>query len=165
MRAKLVEKTVCQVSPRIVRGLFSGPYHKNKKGGKNLKDLEIMLSLAGTALGLLITVLTFVVKFIKSAKAKKFAEQTIEIGNAVLPFIKEAEKFTAFSGAEKKAYVMTKANQFALENGINFNETQVSEKIEELVTLTKQVNTKAASKEKTEATQELQTKTANSSWL
>lgn len=35
---------------------------------------------------------------------------------------------------------MTKANQYAIENGIRFDEALVSEKIEELVRLTKEVN-------------------------
>ena len=63
-----------------------------------------------------------------------------------MPFIREAEKFTAYSGAEKKAFVMTKANQFALKNNLAFYEEQVSEKVEELVTLTKQVNIKTREK-------------------
>jgi hypothetical protein len=121
-----------------------------------LKNIEIILSLAGTSLGLFITVLTFVMKTIKSVKAKKALEQAIKIGNAVLPFIREAEKFTSYTGLEKKAYVMTKANQFALSNRIPFKEIQVSEKIEELVALTKQVNIKSTTKEKAEIKKEIQ---------
>ena len=41
---------------------------------------------------------------------------------------------------EKKEYVMTKANQFALDNGIKFNEEFISNKIEDLLSLTNQVN-------------------------
>lgn len=115
-----------------------------------MEDLKIILSLAGTILGLIITSLTFLVKFINNVKAKKIAEQAIEISNAILPFIKEAEKFTNFSGAEKKEYVLTKANQFALVNNILFDEDKISEKIEELVTLTKTVNAKTK-QEKTES--------------
>lgn len=105
-----------------------------------MEQLELILSLAGTALGLLVTAMTFIVKFCKSAKAKKIAEQTIEIANAVLPYIEEAEKFVSYSGEEKKEYVMTKANRYAIENGIAFDEEAVSAKVEELISLTKQVN-------------------------
>lgn len=35
---------------------------------------------------------------------------------------------------------MTKANQFALDNGIKFNEEFISNKIEDLLSLTNQVN-------------------------
>lgn len=130
-----------------------------------MKDLEIMLSLIGTVIGLLITVLTFVVKTINNTKAKKIAEAAVKIGNAILPFIHEAEKITTYSGEEKKTYVMTKASQFAAENHISFDAEQVSEKIEELVTLTKQVNIKTKIKENAEVkkgTQELLTK---QTWL
>lgn len=105
-----------------------------------MENLEIILSAAGTALGLLVTTLTFLTKFIRSAKAKKAAEQAIEIANAVLPYIEEAEKLIHYSGEEKKEYVMTKANQFAIDNGIAFDAEDVSAKIEELIGLTKQVN-------------------------
>ena len=105
-----------------------------------MKELEIIISLAGTAIGLLVTAATFLVKFIKNAKAKRIAEQTIKIGNAVLPYIKQAEGFTHYNGAEKKEYVLTKANQFAIEQGIAFDAALVGGKIEELVKLTKEVN-------------------------
>lgn len=110
-----------------------------------MEKLELILSLAGAAIGLLITTLTFVVKFCKSVKARKVAEQTIEIANAVLPYIEQAEKFINFSGEEKKEYVMTKANQYAIAKGIEFDAEAVSNKVEELIFLTKQVNIKAKS--------------------
>ena len=91
-------------------------------------------------MGLLVTSITFIMKFLKSAKAKKICEHVVEVGNAVIPYIKQAETFLNYSGAEKKEFVMTKANQYAIENGIRFDEALVSEKIEELVRLTKEVN-------------------------
>jgi hypothetical protein len=115
-----------------------------------MKELEFIISMGGTIIGLAITGLTFLVKLIKNAKAKRAMEQIIEIGNAVLPFIREAEKFTSYTGEEKKAYVMTKANQFAITNHITFDEEQVSGKIEELVALTRQVNAKSSVTEETQ---------------
>ena len=105
-----------------------------------MKNLEIILSISGTALGFLITAVTFILKFIKSTRARHLAEQLAAIGKAVLPYIEQAEGFTHYSGAEKKEFVMTKANQFAIERGIAFNAKLVGEKIEELVKLTKKVN-------------------------
>lgn len=43
--------------------------------------------------------------------------------------------------SELEQYVMTKANQYAIENGIKFDAAAVNAKIEELVSLTKKVNT------------------------
>ena len=105
-----------------------------------MKELEIILSLGGTLVGFTITAITFILKFLKSAKAKRIAEQAIEIGNAVLPYIKQAESFTNYSGAEKKEFVLTKANQFAIQHKMSFDAEVIGEKIEELVSLTKEVN-------------------------
>ena len=105
-----------------------------------MENLEIILSIAATAIGLLVTTITFLVKFIKNGKLKRAAEHIVKIGNAIVPYIEQAEKFIGYSGEEKKEYVMTKANQFAIEKGIDFDANAVSNKIEELVSLTKQVN-------------------------
>ncbi|MCL2062589.1 MAG: hypothetical protein FWH03_08230 [Firmicutes bacterium] len=103
-------------------------------------QLEVILSLVGTAVGFLAAAATFLAKFIKSAKAKKIAEQTVKIADAVLPYIKQAETFVHYSGAEKKEFVLTKANQYAIEQGMTFDAGLAGEKIEELVRLTKEVN-------------------------
>ena len=81
-------------------------------------------------------------KFLKKSNAKKAAEQVIEICNAILPYIEQAEKFVHYTGEEKKEYVMTKANQYALEHGIKFDAEYVGGKVEELISLTKEVNAK-----------------------
>ena len=54
--------------------------------------------------------------------------------------IEEAEKFIEYSGKEKKEYVMDKIGEYAEELGIKADLQFVSEKIEELVKLTKGVN-------------------------
>jgi hypothetical protein len=106
-------------------------------------DMNLLITISTAVpvvLAALTSAFTFLAKFIKSDKLKKIAEATTQIGNAVLPFIEQAEKFANYSGAEKKAFVITKANQFALENGILFDATSVANKIDELVSLTKTVN-------------------------
>jgi len=105
-----------------------------------MKELEIILSLSGTAAGLLVTTVTFILKFIRSTKAKRLADQLTAIGEAVVPYIEQAEGFLHYSGAEKKEFVLTKANQFAIGKGYDFNVPLVAERIEELVRLTKKVN-------------------------
>ena len=115
-----------------------------------MDNLEAIISVAGTAFGLLVTAVTFLIKFINNAKAKKAAENIIKIGNAVIPYIEQAEQFINYSGAEKKEYVVTKANQFAIAQGIEFNAETVSDKIEELVKLTKEVNRRDKDKQRSE---------------
>jgi len=141
-----------------VLGIKFGGRHK--KRSETMENIEIMLSLIGTIIGLVLTVLTFVVKSIRNAKVQKGLKQAIKISNAVLPFIREAEKFASYSGAEKKAYVMIKANQFAITNRIKFDANQVSDKIEELVALTRQVNFKPTAKEKAEIAKDIAAVTA-----
>ena len=106
-----------------------------------MENLEIILSLAGTVLGLVVTALTFIVKSVRNAKAKKLAEQTIKISNELSVYICEAEK-KAFTGTNKKAFVMAKIYKFAEANHFAFDKEQISEKVEELITLTKKVNRK-----------------------
>ena len=105
-----------------------------------MENLELIISLAGTCVGLIIAIATVIVKYAGNAKARKAAEQTIEICNAILPYIEQAESYVHYSGEEKKEYVMTKANRYAIENNIAFDEDAVSEKVEELITLSKEVN-------------------------
>ena len=111
-----------------------------------MEKIEVIVSLAGTAMGLLITAITFIVKFLRSARARRLWEQLTEIGEAVIPYIEQAETFPHYSGAEKKEFVITKANQFAIEKGYAFSAKLVGEKIEELVKLTKKVNAREKDK-------------------
>lgn len=105
-----------------------------------MENIQIILSIAATAIGLFITTVTFLTKFISNSKAKKIAENAIKIGNAILPFVQEAEKYITYTGKDKQAFVMTKVNQFAIDNGIKFDSELVAAKIEEIVKATKEVN-------------------------
>lgn len=113
-----------------------------------MESLQLIISLAGTTLGFIITTVTFLAKFIKNAKAKKVAQQTIEICNAVLPYIRQAEALVGYTGEEKKEYVMTKANQYAIEHKIKFDRELIGEEIEKVVKLTKEVNRRENDKKK-----------------
>lgn len=121
-----------------------------------MEKLSIVLSAAGTMLGIIVVMLTSLCKLIKNSKARKMAENIIKMGNFILPYIEEAETFISFTGEEKKAYVMTKANQYAIDNGIKFNEEETSAKIDELVALCKVVNVNTT-REKNQKSQNIKT--------
>lgn len=70
----------------------------------------------------------------------------LELCNVLLPYIEKAEKFVNYTGEEKKEYVMTQVNRYALENGIKFDYNVVSSKIEEYIELSKEVNAKLTAK-------------------
>jgi len=112
-----------------------------------MDNLVTIISVSCTALGFLATAITFIVRFVKSIKDKKvalrekrLAQDTLKICEALGNFVAQAEKFLGFGPAEKKEFAKVKANQFAIENGIAFNEAFVDGKIEELVKLSKEVN-------------------------
>ena len=130
-----------------------------------MESVEIILSLMATIIGLAVMVLSFLVKIIKNAKARKCAEQLLKVAGAIMPFIKEAEKFTSYTGAEKKAYVMTKANQFAISNRIPFKDAEVSAKIEELIELTKEINAHPTARKTVEIIHEPANIVKNQDWL
>ena len=105
-----------------------------------MENMEYILSLAGAALSILAALLTIAVKFVKAVNELKAREGKEEIGKKLPELIEEAEKFEEYSGAEKKAYVMDKISEYAEEAGIEADLQYVSEKIEELVELSRQVN-------------------------
>lgn len=105
-----------------------------------MENLELILSLAGTALSLFIACVLFIVKLIRGYVTKNKLKNSYILLDAVGPLMEVAETFTNYSGEEKKEYVITKVNQFAIENNIKFDLKTVTEKIEELIALSKNVN-------------------------
>ena len=107
-------------------------------------DLEFLFSMLGTALGILITILTFIIKLSKNTKVRKNAEKLLLLTNQIATYVKEAEGFSNYTGVEKKNYVLTKMNQFSIDNNVKYNEEYISNKIEELIDTTKVVNSNKA---------------------
>jgi len=107
-----------------------------------MENLQTIVALAGSAFGMLITTITFISKFIKSSKLKKVAEDMNRLEEVIKPFVIRAEEFVNYTGIEKKTYVLTAVNEFAIKSGINFDVNWVSEQIEKVVALSNNVNTK-----------------------
>lgn len=107
-----------------------------------MEEIELILTLAGTVLSLFIASVLFIVKIIRGSISKKELKNSYVLLEAVAPLMEIAETFTHYSGEEKKEYVMTKVQQFAIENGIKFDSEAVTNKIEELIGLSKNVNGK-----------------------
>lgn len=113
-----------------------------------MNQLQEILTVGATALSLLVGLLTFLIKFIKNEKAKKILQNTLKLTEALQPLIINAESFINFSGAEKKEYVLTKANQFALDNHMKFDGEHMSALIDEMVETTKKVNMRIKDRDK-----------------
>ena len=105
-----------------------------------MQNFELILSLAGTAVSLFVACLTTVLKLVKNVRLRHRQEGVMTLLTAVAPIVEIAESFSNYTGAEKKEYVLTKINQFAIENGIEYDADAVSDKIEQLVDFSKQVN-------------------------
>lgn len=106
-----------------------------------MENINLLFSLIGTAVSFFITVIIIIIKFVKNVRSKKKIENSAILMDAVAPLMTLAEKFKNFSGEEKREYVLTNLNRFSIENGIEFNSAAITAKIEELIKLTKEVNT------------------------
>jgi hypothetical protein len=108
-----------------------------------MQQIEVVLAIASTAVGLLITTITFILKFINSDKAKKFSDWLLKARDEVLGFIEQAESMTHLDGNEKFNVVMEKVKEFAKQHNIPFGpkvEELLMQKVNDYVALTKVVN-------------------------
>lgn len=107
-----------------------------------MEKLEIILSLGGTVISFIITLIFVIIKLIKWKKNYKSLEEEKELYDLVDDLMSIAETYNNYLGKEKKEYVITKLNQFAIENEIDFDKEKVDERIEKLIKLSKNVNYK-----------------------
>lgn len=107
-----------------------------------LDNYELYLSIAAAIISLIFAIIVCIIKLVRAVKAKTKLQDDADLLDAVAPIMQIAESFTNYSGAEKKEYVLTRINQLAIENGINFDVKAISDKIEELIKLSKEVNYK-----------------------
>ena len=105
-----------------------------------MEKLEYIFSLVGTVLSFLVALLTLVLKLMKVLKDKSITEDREKLVEKLLELVVEAEGLLDYSGKEKKAYVMEKVSEFASREDIEADLEFVSEEIEKLVELSKQVN-------------------------
>lgn len=124
-------------------------------------SLYQILQIVGYSVTFAVGAITTIIGFVKAAKNKKLAKSEAEAAEAkqkmldtASTLIKEAETFYksldtvlkntegTTAGAYKKESVMTKLKAFAMTIGFNFDEEYWSNKIDEIVKLTKDVNGK-----------------------
>lgn len=106
-------------------------------------ELDKFLQIIYLCIGCLGILFGFVSTF-KSLKGKTILQKLKTLTpqlNYLITLIKKAESFTHYTGSEKLTYVLTQYQLYCLNNKITFDETKVTEQVEELITLTKEVNT------------------------
>lgn len=109
---------------------------------RTMEKLEIILSLSGTIMSFIITLIVVIIKLNKWKKNYQSLEEETRINDLVDELMSIAETFNNYLGNEKKEYVITKLNQFAIENNIDFDKEKLDERIEKLIKLSKNVNYK-----------------------
>lgn len=109
-----------------------------------MENLRLIITIASSCLGLIVTITGFLIPLVKNVKAKNKLTALNKLSTALQSFMAEAEAHCNYTGAEKKEYVMTKANRYAIENNIPYDEQAVSDKVEDLVLLSKEVNSRDA---------------------
>lgn len=114
---------------------------------KFLNNFELCISVIAAFFCLLTVLIVCITRMVKAVKAKTKLQDDADLLDTVAPIMQIAESFTNYSGAEKKEYVLTRINQLAIENGINFDVKAISDKIEELIKLSKEVNYKKTNEE------------------
>lgn len=105
-----------------------------------MENIKEIITIVSACLGLIATATGFLIPLVKNVKAKNKLTALNKLTTTLQTLIVDAETFTNFTGAEKKEYVMTKANRYAIEHKIPYDENAVSEKVEDMVALSKEVN-------------------------
>ena len=108
------------------------------------ETITTLCALIGTLLSLLGVFFSLLAKS-KNKKAKKIAESMLSVINACNNAVEIAEAFVNFSGEEKKAYAMTLVKEYCIQNNIEINNDEISNSIENLISISKIVNAKRTS--------------------
>ena len=85
-------------------------------------------------------IIGFIAAITKSDKLRLLAERINRIQGWAESFVRDAELFANFRGADKKGWVLTKINQKCIENKIPYDAKLASNIVEKIVTITKNVN-------------------------
>ena len=93
-------------------------------------------------ISLIVGIVVLVQKLVKALRSKSNLNNLICLEKVTLEFVIEAEFFSNYSGTEKREWVKTKVNQFAINNKIIYDEETIDGLIENLVGLSKKVNNK-----------------------
>ena len=110
--------------------------------------LEEIITIVSACLGFVATATGFLIPLIKNVKAKNKLTALNKLSTTLQSLMVDAETHSNFTGEEKKEYVLTKANRYAIDNDIPYDEQAVSEKVEDLVALSKEVNKRGTTSNK-----------------
>lgn len=111
----------------------------------NSETIDIIIKCVTGALSGILAILT-IFAGIKSGKWKKlFNKETVKttLINVIMSIMEGVEQFKNFTSEEKKEYVLTKFNQYCIDNGLEYNKALTDENVERLISFSKEVNAKS----------------------
>ena len=111
------------------------------------ETIMTLCALIGTLLSLLGLFFSLLAKS-KNKKARTIAESMLEVIGYTREAVKIAEQYANFTGDEKKAYATTLIKQRCIEEGIKINDEEISNDIEHIISISKDINSRAKDKEK-----------------
>lgn len=101
-----------------------------------MENLHTYIEIGLGCLSGLLTIIYFIVTFVKASKQKK-----VEIlKSAMLTLMEEAEKFNNYSAEEKKQYVFTRAKEFIMEHRLKITDSIILGLIERQIEFSNNVN-------------------------
>ena len=127
-----------------------------------MENLEWILSLAGAVLVFLSTAVGILVKLVKAVKAKNAEEIKNVLMEAAQEAVAFAETVKGVSGETKKNIALTQIGQTMLSKGMKFDKQSASEAVESLISLTKEVNSRA---QKTETPEPIIRQYSSPPWI
>lgn len=104
-----------------------------------------LIKLITSCLLVLFTLITIILKVFKHSSSKKVAasaDNVLKLIEKAKEFIIIAEGIINFKGTDRKEWVMTKLEKFAIDNDIKFLEEEASKIVEDLIDFSKKVNIK-----------------------
>ncbi len=107
-----------------------------------IENLEMIISFVATLVSFMSALIVYIVKYVKSVKSRIRANNEIKVYDTLISLVEEAERYTNFTGSEKKTYVLTRILKFMTDNKIELSFEDIEGKIEDYITLSKKVNVK-----------------------
>lgn len=106
------------------------------------ETIDIVIKCCTGALSLILGIFT-IINGIKSGKWKKLFNNESVQRNCIyilVDIMQDVEKFKNFTSEEKKEYVLTKFNQYCIDNGFSYDKELTDNNIETLIEFSKKVN-------------------------
>lgn len=107
-------------------------------------EVDMIIKIVSWCLTGLSVIITFIVGLRKGKYKGLFKSISVVKANIdkIIELVEEAEKHENYSSADKLEFVLTRYQAYCIEKNLDFNQDEVVEEVEELIRLSKEVNSK-----------------------